>query len=309
MNHTATYPPKSPRPAIGGYRYFFNGQEADNEVLGEGALHAFEYRMHDTRIGRFWSVDPLAGKFPWNSTYAFAENDVIRAIDLEGLEKWITQTSQLSYGPYSLEYVTSNNYRPLQDVIQSDQLIDAVEQAQTSQTFTSLQTKAKLVEFTVTNDKAGTWTNAASKQINIDHQANTTGMIQGLAWEMTNATNAQKLIQIESKASKGEISKEEYVMGKIRIESEALVNQVLIATELGQQSPFADMFKEDIKSAQAGETERADLLDKITQYGFSKATTKLQDGTVVKISEAYSKQYDSMQPKKNNENENENERD
>ena len=79
----------------GGYRYFFNGQEADNEVLGEGALHAFEYRMHDTRIGRFWSVDPLAGKFPWNSTYAFAENDVIRAIDLEGLEKWITQTSQL----------------------------------------------------------------------------------------------------------------------------------------------------------------------------------------------------------------------
>ena len=59
---------------MGGYRYFFNGQEADNEVLGEGALHAFEYRMHDTRIGRFWSVDPLAGKFPWNSVYAFAEN-------------------------------------------------------------------------------------------------------------------------------------------------------------------------------------------------------------------------------------------
>ena len=45
----------------GGYRYFFNGQEADNEVLGDGALHAFEYRMHDTRIGRFWSVDPLRG--------------------------------------------------------------------------------------------------------------------------------------------------------------------------------------------------------------------------------------------------------
>ena len=55
MNHTSTHPPKSLRPANGGYRYFFNGQEADNEVLGEGALHAFEYRMHDTRIGRFWS--------------------------------------------------------------------------------------------------------------------------------------------------------------------------------------------------------------------------------------------------------------
>jgi RHS repeat-associated protein len=71
----------------GGYRYFFNGQEADNEVLGEGVLHAFEYRMHDTRIGRFWSVDPLAGKFPWNSTYAFAENSPIGFLELEGLEK------------------------------------------------------------------------------------------------------------------------------------------------------------------------------------------------------------------------------
>ena len=71
---------------MGGYRYFFNGQEADNEVLGEGALHAFEYRMHDTRIGRFWSVDPLAAKFPWNSTYAFAENRVVDGKELEGLE-------------------------------------------------------------------------------------------------------------------------------------------------------------------------------------------------------------------------------
>ena len=68
------------------YRYFFNGQEADNEVYGEGILHAFEYRMHDTRIGRFWSVDPLAGKFPWNSPYAFAENRVVDGMELEGLE-------------------------------------------------------------------------------------------------------------------------------------------------------------------------------------------------------------------------------
>ncbi len=73
--------------AMGGYRYFFNGQEADNEVFGDRALHAFEYRMHDTRLGRFWSVDPLAGKFPWNSVYAFAENQVVegRAKDKIGI--------------------------------------------------------------------------------------------------------------------------------------------------------------------------------------------------------------------------------
>ena len=90
VSYTDYYPFGYPMPGRstdnGGYRYFFNGQEADNEVLGEGTLHAFEYRMHDTRIGRFWSVDPLAGKFPWNSVYAFAENRVVDGRELEGLE-------------------------------------------------------------------------------------------------------------------------------------------------------------------------------------------------------------------------------
>ena len=106
MNHTSTYPPKPSLSAIGGYRYFFNGQEADNEVLGEGALHAFEYRMHDTRIGRFWSVDPLAGKFPWNSVYAFAENSPIGFMELEGLEKKMETTPSSTLETMSIRVVS-----------------------------------------------------------------------------------------------------------------------------------------------------------------------------------------------------------
>ncbi|MBR3467951.1 MAG: hypothetical protein IKH15_12140 [Bacteroidales bacterium] len=77
-----------PRPGFttGGYRYFFNGQEADNEVFGEGALHAFEYRMHDTRIGRFWSVDPLAGDYPMLTPFQFASCSPVLLVDVEGLE-------------------------------------------------------------------------------------------------------------------------------------------------------------------------------------------------------------------------------
>ena len=86
MIPTTTYPPPLPRYDSGGYRYFFNGQEADNEVLGEGALHAFEYRMHDTRIGRVWSVDPLAGDYPYWSTYQFAGLMPTWYGELEGLE-------------------------------------------------------------------------------------------------------------------------------------------------------------------------------------------------------------------------------
>ena len=43
--------------------------------------------MHDPRIGRFFAVDPLAPDYPWNSPYAFSENQVIDAIELEGLER------------------------------------------------------------------------------------------------------------------------------------------------------------------------------------------------------------------------------
>ena len=42
--------------------------------------------MHDPRIGRFFAVDPLAKKYPWNSSYAFSENRVIDGVELEGLE-------------------------------------------------------------------------------------------------------------------------------------------------------------------------------------------------------------------------------
>jgi RHS repeat-associated protein len=65
-----------------GYRYGFNNQEQDPETR---TVH-FKFREHDPRIGRFWSVDPLAASYPWNSPYAFAENRVIDGIDLEGLE-------------------------------------------------------------------------------------------------------------------------------------------------------------------------------------------------------------------------------
>src|SRR5690554_8051627 len=69
------------------YRYGFQGQEKDDEVKGEGNSINFKYRMHDPRIGRFFAVDPLASSYPHNSPYAFSENIVINAIELEGLEK------------------------------------------------------------------------------------------------------------------------------------------------------------------------------------------------------------------------------
>jgi RHS repeat-associated protein len=68
------------------YRYGFQAQEKDDEIKGVGNSYNYTYRMHDPRLGRFLSIDPLYKDYPWNSSYAFSENRVIDAIDLEGLE-------------------------------------------------------------------------------------------------------------------------------------------------------------------------------------------------------------------------------
>jgi RHS repeat-associated protein len=83
----------------GEYRFGFNGQEKDDEIAGVTGSHlAFEYRIYDSRLGRFLSVDPLFKEYSWNSTYAFAENDVIRNLDLEGAEKYDYKMSMTKQG-------------------------------------------------------------------------------------------------------------------------------------------------------------------------------------------------------------------
>ena len=60
----------------------------DDEVKDKGNSVNYKYRMHDPRTGRFFAVDPLMASYPWNSPYAFSENKVIEAIELEGLESF-----------------------------------------------------------------------------------------------------------------------------------------------------------------------------------------------------------------------------
>ena len=66
------------------YRYGFQGQEEDGEVWD--GLIWYRFRVENTRLGRFFSIDPLHSKYPSNSGYAFSQNMVIHMIELEGLE-------------------------------------------------------------------------------------------------------------------------------------------------------------------------------------------------------------------------------
>ena len=67
-----------------GYRYGFNGKEKDNETYGDANTYDFGARIYDPRLGRFLSPDPEEKIYVWQSTYAFASNNPVRFIDING---------------------------------------------------------------------------------------------------------------------------------------------------------------------------------------------------------------------------------
>lgn len=77
-----------------GYNNQINGvvsnykQYQDQEFTEDLGLnvHEWKYRFSDPAIGRFWSIDPLADDYRYQSPYNFSENRVIDGVELEGLE-------------------------------------------------------------------------------------------------------------------------------------------------------------------------------------------------------------------------------
>ena len=89
------------------YRYGFQNQEKTDEVSGNGNHYEFKFREYDPRLIRFWSVDPLFRDYPWNSSYAFAENRLIDGIDLEGKEFYSVHIKKNAYGTRTKMFVTN----------------------------------------------------------------------------------------------------------------------------------------------------------------------------------------------------------
>ncbi|GIV45066.1 MAG: hypothetical protein KatS3mg035_2189 [Bacteroidia bacterium] len=74
---------------LAAYRFGFNGKENDNEVIGMGRWQDYGARMYRPDLARFFSPDPIieqGQKYAELSTYQFASNTPIMAIDLDGLE-------------------------------------------------------------------------------------------------------------------------------------------------------------------------------------------------------------------------------
>lgn len=66
------------------YRYGFNGKEKDKD--SDILQYDYGFRIFDTRIGKFKSVDPLTQNYPALTPYQFASNSPILYIDIDGKE-------------------------------------------------------------------------------------------------------------------------------------------------------------------------------------------------------------------------------
>lgn len=49
-------------------------------------MYNYGFRIHDPRLARFLSVDPLAPEYPWLTTYQYSSNSPVWMIDVDGLE-------------------------------------------------------------------------------------------------------------------------------------------------------------------------------------------------------------------------------
>jgi RHS repeat-associated protein len=74
------------------YRYGFNGKEEDDEVKGDGNSLDFGARIYDSRLGRWYSLDPLQKKYPDETNYGFVSNNPLIFSDVDGRDKIYTLT-------------------------------------------------------------------------------------------------------------------------------------------------------------------------------------------------------------------------
>jgi RHS repeat-associated protein len=71
-----------------GYRYGYNGKELENET----DLDVYDYgaRFYNPAVPFFWSIDPKADKYTFQSPYVYAQNNPVLYMDIngEGTEEW-----------------------------------------------------------------------------------------------------------------------------------------------------------------------------------------------------------------------------
>jgi len=84
------------------YRFGFNGKENDDEVKGDDNSLDFGARIYDSRLGKWLSTDVLFKKHPDFTPYAFALNNPIYLLDVDGQD--VDDSKLIKKGDYHKGY-------------------------------------------------------------------------------------------------------------------------------------------------------------------------------------------------------------
>ncbi len=92
---------------VGNYRYGFGGMEKDNTIKGEGNTYTTLNRIYDSRLGRWFSVDPEAQEYPDESPYVAMENNPVSEVDPEGDCPWCIAAIKGAVQEYATQVITN----------------------------------------------------------------------------------------------------------------------------------------------------------------------------------------------------------
>ncbi len=83
------------------YKYGYNGKEKDDQINVDGGDYDFGASIFNSRLGKFLSLDPKVKDAPEVSTYAFAHDMPIIAIDLNGEKTYFIGGS--GFNPFKIK--------------------------------------------------------------------------------------------------------------------------------------------------------------------------------------------------------------
>jgi RHS repeat-associated protein len=108
-------------------KYLYNGKELQDDKMTSESMNLYDYgkRFYDPQIGRFTTIDRIAGEFPYWTPYAYAANSPILNKDLDGLEPANTMFYYANQAQAYIDAKAQRGEKPNPEVVKEMQKSDA----------------------------------------------------------------------------------------------------------------------------------------------------------------------------------------